>query len=134
MDAIVSKHEATVLVQGEFLKVVAKVPGFFMGDNEKLVMEAKFMLPGEQTIHAYPRSKKPTSIRTGEKLGVFIPLAAIFPPVEKMVSTFTPPPPAAVEQEKVEAVTPSVDATPEPAVIEDKPVKKDWRSLPRRKK
>lgn len=137
MDAVVVKESAIVLVQGEAIKFDTKEAGIFIADNNRFIIEAKMCYPGENTVMATPRAKAPTQVKAGEKIGMIVPLNILFP-----VSHFTPtsvpditPPPIAVEQEIVETVTPSEEATPAPAVVEEeKVVKKDWRSLPRKKR
>ena len=131
MDGVVVKESAIVLVQGELLAFDVKNPGIFIPDNNKFIIEAKTCYPGENKVMATPRDRKPTQIRAGEKIGMIIPFSVLFP-VENSPSLVTPPP-AVVEQEIVEAASPSVEATPEPAAEEVKPVvRKDWRSRPRK--
>ena len=134
MDGVVVKESAIVLVQGELLAFDVKNPGIFIPDNNKFIIEAKTCYPGENKVMATPRDRKPTQIRAGEKIGMIIPFSVLFPVENSPVpqTTFTPPP-AVVEQEIAEAVTPSVEATPVPAAEEVKPVvRKDWRSRPRK--
>ena len=134
MDGVVVKESAIVLVQGELLAFDVKNPGMFIPDNNKFIIEAKTCYPGENKVMATPRDRKPTQIRAGEKIGMIIPFSVLFP-VENSSPTPTPvtPPPAVVEQEIVEAASPSVEASPEPAAEEVKPVvRKDWRSRPRK--
>ena len=133
MDGVVVKESAIVLVQGEALSFDVKNPGIFIPDNPRFIIEAKTCYPGENKVMATPRDRKPTQIRAGEKIGMIIPFSVLFP-VEN--SPLPAVPPAVVEQEIVEAASPSVEASPEPAAEREpmaKPVvKKDWRSRPRK--
>ena len=135
MDGVVVKESAIVLVQGEALAFDVKNPGIFIPDNPRFIIEAKTCYPGENKVMATPRDRKPTQIRAGEKIGMIIPFSVLFP-VENSPTISAPiplsPPPAVVEQEIVEAASPSVEATPEPAAEEKPVVKKDWRSRPRK--
>ena len=134
MDGVVVKESAIVLVQGEALAFDVKNPGIFIPDNPRFIIEAKTCYPGENKVMATPRDRKPTQIRAGEKIGMIIPFSVLFP-VENSPSPAVPPP-AVVEQELVEAASPSVEASPEPAAERDPAaqpvVKKDWRSRPRK--
>ena len=131
MDGVVVKESAIVLVQGEALAFDVKNPGIFIPDSQRFIIEAKTCYPGENKVMATPRDRKPTQIRAGEKIGMIVPFSFLFP-VENS-SPPVAPPPAVVEQEIVEAASPSVEATPVPAAEEVKPVvMKDWRSRPRK--